>query len=399
MRKVLLYYSFGFSFGGGEHLPLSFVEELQKAGPLTVALDFAPNFERAARLLGIPLDPERLRVVQVTPPGYDPKRHRLLDSIYRSRQLKKLAREADVCISAGNVMDFGRPGHHFINMLAFGDDDFTAYAMGRLAPKATGAGRKGAAKRAAERALRLLLGMRAKRAIIRDRRERVYPNSAFVEGLMKAFYGPFASEVFYPPTLFEPVPAAPSRDPLKVVYIGRIIPEKRIEDIVDAVGKARDATGRDLTLHVAGRLDQTPSYGRRLRETARRNPWLEFPGPLYGEDKSRFLTSGAFAVHAERDEAFGISVAEYLKAGVVPVVPDEGGAREVADDPDLSFDTPDEAARILARLATDDAFREEKRRRCAARAAFFSRDAYFARQRALLRKITGGPQPPDPERT
>ena len=38
MKSVLLYYSFSFALGGGEHLPLSLIASLQKMGNVTVAL-------------------------------------------------------------------------------------------------------------------------------------------------------------------------------------------------------------------------------------------------------------------------------------------------------------------------------------------------------------------------
>ena len=262
MKKILLYYSFSFAFGGGDHLPLSFIASLQKMGDLTVALDVAANLERSSKLFGIDIDLGGLKVVQVTPPGYDPKRHNAFSSLARSRRLRQLAKEADVCISTANVMDFGRPAHHFMNMLAFGDDAFTAYAHSRVDQVRMAPG--GRAKRLLMNLLRPLLGMRSQRSVIRDRREHIYPHSMFVEKLMTEFYGPFNSTVFYPPTLFETGVASVVRDPLKVIYIGRIIPEKRIAEIIGIVEKARAATGLDIRLHVAGRMDQVPAYGERL---------------------------------------------------------------------------------------------------------------------------------------
>ena len=206
---------------------------------------------------------------------------------------------------------------------------------------------------------------------------------------MKSFYGPFNSKVFYPPTLFEAEQAAAARDPLKVVYIGRIIPEKRIEDLVAIVEKARAVTGLDITFHVAGRLDQTPSYGRKLDTMAKERDWLRFVGALYGEEKARFLTSGSYAIHAERDEAFGISIAEYLSSGLIPIVPDEGGTPEIVDSPALTYRTNEDAAQILAHLLSDASFREKQRRHCVERAKLFSREAYLERQGKLLAEIVG----------
>lgn len=389
MKNVLLYYSFGFALGGGEYLPLSFIAELQNKCDLTVAVDLARNFELSYESFGKGLDIDRskLKIVQVTPPDYNPRRHSAKASLYRFRQLKRLARNADICISTSSIMDFGRPAHHFINMLAFGDDAFTAYVNNGTCHVGTGA--FSAIKRFLSNSIiRPILGMRSKQSIIHDSRQHIYPNSHYVEEVMTRYYGPFNSTVFYPPTLFEPKHAgAVERDPLKVVYIGRIIPEKRITDLVEIVEKARVATGMPITFHLAGRIDQTPKYGEKLVAMTKERCWLKFVGVHYGEDKERFLLSGSFAIHAERDEAFGISVAEYLVSGVIPIVPDEGGTPEVVDSPALAYRTNDEAAGILSRLATDCAFRDEQRRHCSERAMIFTREAYLERQRELLRRI------------
>ena len=386
MKKVLLYYNFSFSFGGGDFLPLSFIAELQNACDLTVALDKADGLRQSAEIYGITIDPSAFKVEQVTPKGYDIKRHNSYLSLYRSRRLKKLARKADICISLSNITDFGRPAHHFMNMLAFGDDAFTAYV--RSGKKTNGKRSFPAICRSVAGPLfRAILGMRTKSRIIRDPKERVYPNSRFVEKLMTEFYGPFNSTVFYPPTLFAANSQSVRRDPLKVVCIGRILREKRITDIIDIVKRARLLSNQDLTLHIAGRIDQEPAYGETLRKIASQERWIVLAGALYGKGKEDFLTSGTYAVHAERDEAFGISIAEYLVAGLVPIVPDEGGSCEVVSNPDVTYSSNEDAAQILTHLLADEEFRAKQQASCAARAKVFSRAAYLDRQRDLLHGI------------
>jgi glycosyltransferase involved in cell wall biosynthesis len=118
--------------------------------------------------------------------------------------------------------------------------------------------------------------------------------------------------------------------------------------------------------------------------------WIDFPGELFSDAKARFLASGTYAIHAMRTEAFGISVTEYLKSGLIPIVPDEGGAHEVVSDAELSFGSKEDAAKILARLVTDDEFRESKRSSCLKRAEEFSMEAYERRERELLDAIVAG---------
>ena len=56
MKNVLLYYSFSFSFGGGDYLPLALAAELQKVSNLTLAVDVADNIEVSSRIFGIDID-------------------------------------------------------------------------------------------------------------------------------------------------------------------------------------------------------------------------------------------------------------------------------------------------------------------------------------------------------
>lgn len=387
MKNVLLYYSFSFSFGGGEHLPLALIAALQNRTNLTLALDMKSYLEPALKTIDFDLDLSNLKVVQVTPPDYNPKRHRVWDSFYRFRQLKRLAKEADICISTSNIMDFGKPAHHFINMLAFGDDSFVVYAQNCVGQKVCHTSTGKLKRFLSEKVLRPILGMRSKKSIICDPREHIYPNSCFVKKLMTDYYGAFNSSVFYPPTLFEAGATTIDRDPLKLIYIGRIVPEKRIEKIINIVENARMATGLNLKLHVAGRIDQSPSYGEQLQKMATERDWLKLLGALYGVEKQDFLMSGSYAIHAERFEAFGISIVEYLKSGNIVIVPDKGGAREIVDSPELTYHAEDEAVAILSKLLTDVAFREKQLRHCRERAELFSRKAYLERQEKLLQEI------------
>ena len=392
MTKVLIYYlHFTRVIGGGEFIPLAFISELQKTCEVTLALDWAnqEHLENAIRQFGISIDLSRLKIERVTPEGYHPSlKTTCFTSFYRYRRLKALAKNADICISMVNVMDFGRPAHHFIYSVDMGDDDFAAFvANGQTSKKKRGL--LGTIKRfVANSLIRPLLGMHARGDVIRDPKGNIYPNSYYTERLLRDYYGDFNSTVFYPPTLFACNPKESQRDPLLVLYIGRIVKTKRIEDMIDIVRRARDISGKNLKLHFAGSFQSpTSPFAKEMHSIEEKESWVSFVGPRYDTDKTAFLLSGTYALHAERDEAFGISVTEYLKAGLVPVVPDEGGTTEIVNNPALSFHTNEEAAQILVRLLQDETFRTAQQRACAERAKLFTREAYLKKQHLLLEKI------------
>ena len=385
-RALVYFTQFTTALGGSEYIPLTFVAELQKRCRVTLALNWRSDVGRAARTMGIPVDMDALEVVTVKPEGEFLRRLDAILPFYRTRRLKKLARNADICISTVNMFDFGKPAHHFVFLLRhFGDNAFFDFVTGTPC-RGFALFRRKLRTLLAEGVLRPLLGMRSTRKILADKREHIYPNSYYVEKLMRDFYGDFTSTVFYPPTTFEPATPAPSRDPLLAVCLGQVFPEKRVAEMIGIVERARELSGRELRLRIGGPLPPTP-YVEKIRKLAAARPWVELAGGVYGDAKPEFLQSAAYAIHAERDEAFGISVTEYLKAGLVPVVPDEGGAPEVVGDPELAYRDDEAAARILARLLADDRFREEKRRRCAERAKIFSFARYMESQHRLLKGI------------
>ena len=369
--------------GGGDFLPLSFLEELYRVSDVTLAVDIEDGFEQSARLFGFQFDRTRFKVVPVMPPGYTMAKHNIFLSYYRSVHLKRLAANADICISASSIMDFGKPAHHFINVIDFDDGNFSDYARRRRTPLF-----RKFRRLFLYNVLKPLFGMRSKWKIISDLREHIYPNSEFVNQLMRGYYPPFNGTVFFPPTTYEPGPVPSERDPLKIIYLGRITVGKRLPEIVGIVERVRAMTGLDLKLSIAGPLKTSPPGGE-LGKAVAGKQWIDFPGALYGEEKKQFLFSGTYSIHVMRDEAFGIAMTEYMKSGLIPIVPDEGGACEVVGNPELSFHTNEEAAAILARLLNDPEFRELQRRRCAERAGFFSRDAYMARQHKVLEDILG----------
>jgi glycosyltransferase involved in cell wall biosynthesis len=111
---------------------------------------------------------------------------------------------------------------------------------------------------------------------------------------------------------------------------------------------------------------------------------------IWGKDKVKMLCSSSYAVHARRNEEFGISVTEYLKAGLIPIVPNEGGSMEVVNNPILTYHDNEEAAQILAHLLSDDVFRKKQLQHCFERAKMFSLQAYMERQKKVLDKIVNG---------
>ena len=393
-KKALVYFHcFSKKIGGSDYLPLLLIEELQRRGYVVVlALGFSSDLtpEQAAKLFQIELDWEKVNVQFIRPKISWAKRMDSILPFYRSRQLQRLAKQADVCISTANMIDFGKPAHHVVYLMRrFGDNAFLDFVQHNPPLSGFSLFKRKLRRFIAETFLRPLLGVRSARKILADQREHIYVPSHYVADTMQAFYGPINYTVFYPPTSFVMPPLEIKRDPLRVVYLGWIRREKGILEIIDIITCTRMLSNRNVQLFLAGPME--PTYAEKLKKIAMDNPWIQMGGPIFGQDKAAFLLSGTYAIHAERDEAFGISITEYLKAGCIPIVPDEGGTPEVVGNPALTYHTNEDAAKILTHLLSDEAFRQEQLNRCRERAKEYSFERYLETQHRILDNILERP--------
>lgn len=400
MKKVLIYFT-GFSrqIGGSEALVFLLLRELQARYDVTLALQHTwLNPFVAAEMYGLPLDRSRIKVVLLDKAsGLLAKIDRHLKFLWM-RRLRKMGHKFDICISCANPVDFGRPGIHFVFMLSL-DNAFRALIW-KERPK----GREWLRDRSVrfrDELARMLAGARTAASIVRDGREVVLPNSSYAKRCIEDYYHCKVHEAFYPPTLFEAgerfnrVAASAKatvaeerverveRENLSIVSLGRIGPEKRPLEMVEIVRNARNRSGLDFRLRLVGHCSNV-YLKKRLAELTDENPWLLVDDAIVGDAKAELLASCAFALHACKVEAFGISITEYLKAGLVPVVPRDGGSSEVVGLDDLVYDSEDDAAEILVRLATDEVFYRKCQVYCMERGKEFSTAAYMSSQKEML---------------
>ena len=178
-------------------------------------------------------------------------------------------------------------------------------------------------------------------------------NSHWTADLIRRDHGVEAG-VIYPPVAGD-FPDIPYQErEMGFVCIGRIIPEKRIEAIVDILAKVR-GRGYDAHLHVVGVPDEKSSYGRRLQEgiLERNLDWVTFEGRLDEQSKNELIGRHRFGISGRKDEPFGIAVAEMVRAGCIVFVPNGGGQVEIVDHPGLVFDDEDEAVDKICRVLED----------------------------------------------
>ncbi|WP_295612482.1 glycosyltransferase [uncultured Lamprocystis sp.] len=174
-------------------------------------------------------------------------------------------------------------------------------------------------------------------------------NSAWTADLLHLRLGLISNRVIFPPVA-DAAPTLPwEQREDGFVLRGRVSHQKRIERMIDNLGRVR-AAGHDVHLHIVGAVGDD-GYGRAIRDQIARNAaWCFADGYLVGTAKMALLAQHRFAIHGCTGEAFGISVAEYVKAGCIPFVPNQGGPAEIVMSDELIYRDQDDAVAKVVRV-------------------------------------------------
>ena len=365
--------------GGSEAVALRAVEALQDGHRVTLITMGRPDLRALNANYGTEIDLARLETRFLSiPPGLR-TRFDALRGFRLARYCRRHARDFDAMISAYNVMDFGVPGIQVIADLSFDD------GLRRELDFAGGVAESGFHKASAGRSLYLGLA----RALAGDRRDgwmrnRTVANSNWTAGLLRDRLG-LASEVVYPPVVgdFPRVPWGEREDGF--VVMGRLVPEKGIGTIVAILAEIRKE--RPVHLHIIGRRGPAAT-AREIEELCRRHAeWVLLEGEMYGPEKERFLAGHKYGISGRRSEAFGIAVAEMVKAGCLVWVPDGGGQTEILAHPELIYAGRDEAVAKIRGVLTEPEKQTRLREHLRARAGLFSAERFVREMRAIVRKF------------
>lgn len=258
------------------------------------------------------------------------------------RHVAARARELDVLISTHNCLNVGVPAIQYIADLYF-DDDLSLQYLHRSAPPI------GLLQKVYHTCVGAVFGTPRTDLMARDM---ILVNSRWTGQIITRKFG-VPVQVLYPPVAACPVPVSLEGRENGFVCLGRLVPEKKIEQMVAIVGQLRQR-GHDVHLHIAGGLDGSP-YCQRLQDLCRGLDWVRLEGLLSGVRKWEMLARHRYGLHACPGEAFGIVVAEMMVAGCVVFVPAGGGPDELVNMAELSYRDEAEAMHKIARVLNDPA--------------------------------------------
>ena len=370
--------------GGSEACAMWTVQALQDDCRVSLITMGRPDLPVLNASCGTSLDPGRIELRSLRLPPGTRTRFDALRGFRLARYCRRHAGDFDVMISAYNVMDFGVPGIQRVADFSFDD------SLRRELHAGTGA-RGGLFHRAsAGRALYLRLA-RALAGASRDgwKRNLTLANSEWTRGLLRERFGVLA-KLLYPPVAGAPSPVRWDDREDGFVVMGRLVPEKGIPLIIEILAEVRKV--KPVHLHILGRPGRA-AHGRDIEALCRRHcGWVHLEGPRYGREKDEFLARHKYGISGCRHEAFGIAVAEMVKAGMVVWVPDGGGQTEIVADAGLIYSGRDDAvARILA-VAGDKDREAALRGHLDGRSTLFSSAHFASVMRSVVFDFLSGKQ-------
>jgi glycosyltransferase involved in cell wall biosynthesis len=365
--------------GGSEAGAMWTLQALQDESRLTLITMGRPDLGSMNRKYGTTVDENKIdgRFLRL-PPGTG-KRFDALRGFPLARYCRRHAHDFDVMISAYNVMDFGVAGIQSIADFSFDD------ALRRELHSADGTA--GGVLHKASLGRSLYLGLARALAGSRGdgwKRNLTVANSEWTRELLRERFG-VASTVVYPPVAggFPVVPWNEREDGF--VFIGRLVPEKGVRRVIEILGDVRKE--KPVHLHIIGRRERT-AHAREVEELCRKNrDWIHLEGEKYGPEKAEFLARHKYGISGCRNEAFGIAVAEMVKAGSLVWVPDGGGQKEIVAHPGLVYSGRGHAAALILAALGEPAAEAALRYHLEARADLFSSGRFVEEMRGIVREF------------
>lgn len=189
---------------------------------------------------------------------------------------------------------------------------------------------------------------------------------------------------------FVPVQRPPA-SPAEIIVLGRIATGKGLETVVELAGLLSER-GIDARIRVVGGTSVWSNYTRLLESL---QPPSEYAGPVESGEVPRELERSDLLLQASKYEAFALTVAEALAAGVPVVATTEVGAIERVDRSVAASVSPGDAAGMadaielmLARLREDPGAARARARAEAER--LFAPEVVCADVSRALLELTGG---------
>jgi len=303
-------------------------------------------------------------------------------SAFFQRFCHKIASEFDLLISTYNFCDFGVPAIQCIADFSWDDEIRESFD-----PRPSGTRglfhRNKSIRKVYLKISRLISNPSGRNIFAGE--DLILANSKWSAGIIKKKYG-VESDVVYPPVTDNFPKVAPAEKKMGFVCISRIFPEKRIERIIDIIKNVRQR-GHDVHLHIIGDTSET-QYGKSIEELSKiEGDWIILEGKRIGLDKIKILSQHHYGIHARQGEAFGISVAEMVKAGCITFVPNCGGQAEIVNHSSLVYNSIEDAVNKIDTVIRQPQLQLKLQNHLEIQGEKFSANAFIKNIKAAVKRI------------
>lgn len=327
LKKVAVWHPY-FLGGGAESVSLWILEALVPHYNVTLFTLTSPDLHRLDILYNTHLAQQKNLTVQpMLPSSLSPS---LIDRLIANnpriksalnhwavRAFKSMNTEYDLVFSTYNALDMGRVGIQYLHWVHVVDPQpHKNKGWTRLMMKFSGF------------------------SMDQLKQNQSLANSYYTADRIKLAYG-IESRVIYPPVIgeVEVVPWEEKEDAF--LCSGRIVAAKQTHLVIEILQAVRDR-GFDVKLHITGGGGGTykRSYEQKIMQLADKNSdWITVYQDLPYKDYLQVIARCRYGIH-RKPEPFGISVAEMVKAGMIPFVREKGGQVEIvgAHHDELLFD-------------------------------------------------------------
>jgi len=366
--------------GGSESKALWMLETLKDDYEVFLITMGKIDLNQLNECYGTNLKPDEFKIISIPIPYLLRKRFDALRGYRLARFCKQHASEFDLMISTYNTMDFGKRGIQCIADFSFDDRLRRAFhpslkGLNSLFYRASPA-------RSIYLKLANILAGDSKDGW---KRNLTIVNSEWTGKIIKEAYG-MDSRLIYPPVASE-FPIIPwNRKENGFVCIGRLVPEKKIDRHIKILGEARKK-GWDIHLHIIGESGNL-EYINELRGLCKRNSdWVFMEGGIFGRRKLEFIAQHKFGINGCEKEAFGIGVAEMIKAGCIVWVPNGGGQVEIVKHPTLIYNDVDDAVNKIEQVLKSNTTQIELREHLTMQSQKFSTERFTTEMRDVVQQF------------
>lgn len=337
-KKIAIFYPY-FLGGGAEAVCLWMLEALRQRYNVTLFTLVGIDFGQMNRMYGTDLSAESIQVKPLFPEylktlvNFSIANNRDIRKILIHlllRYLKKQSIPYDLLISAYNAADLGQPGIQYIHWVKVIEGGKTQY--NRI----------------------------SNFSLDRLKQNLSLVNSNSVANTTKATYGVNA-QVIHPPVVIEPSSIPWQNKENAFICSGRLTEAKSPHRVIEILQNVR-SQGFDIKLYLTGGGGglYAWNYKRFLNGLVKMNQeWVYLWENLSYEDYVNVLSRCKYGIHF-KEEPFGISIAEMVKAGAIPFVRSQGGQVEiVGEQGELLFDHADDAVTKIVQVLSNTDLQEK----------------------------------------